>query len=99
MDGFEFNLTLEELEMELNDEKTSDNSSVRTTTSLSVFFKNRGFEIVDLRQNGGCLWVVGEKCKLEPVVAEAYRIFKVTGEYAKGRATNHKPAWWTKSQK
>lgn len=91
-DEFKFDLTLEELERELNGKKTSKNLSVGITTSLSDFFKSNGFEIVDLRQNGGCLWVVGEKRKLEPFVAEAYRIFKATGGYAKGRATNKKPA-------
>lgn len=68
-------------------------------TTLREFFESKGFQTVDLRGSNGCLWVIGEKTALEPIVNEAIRIFSAYGAYGTGRAISYKPAWWTKSNK
>lgn len=70
------------------------------SNSLATYFIDNGFEVVDKRKAGGCLWVVGERAKLEPYVERAKELFSVTdGGYAKGRATGGRHGWYTASKK
>lgn len=69
------------------------------TASLKAYFREKGFEVVDYRPNGGCLWVIGEKKQLEPYVLEAARLFRANGAYGSGKATSYKAGWWTKSNR
>lgn len=72
----------------------SDDSS-----NLAAYFEANGFEVVDKRKAGGCLWVVGEKTELDPCVEKAKELFSITdGGYAKGRATGGRHGWYTSSQ-
>ena len=74
---------------------TADGSS-----DLVTYFENHGFEAVDKRKAGGCLWIIGEKAKLDPYVAKAKEMFSITdGGYAKGRATGGRYGWYTSSKK
>lgn len=58
------------------------------------------FEVIDKRSAGGCLWVVGEKGTIGQAVQEAGKSFGAYGNYsAGGRATNYRPAWFTKCKK
>ena len=70
----------------------SKNASV-----LIDYFKSKGLNIIDLRDKGGCLWVLGDKSKIGRFVDEAIRRYHITGGYSSGRSTGNKPAWWTKS--
>lgn len=87
----------------LKDFKLNDNvNAIHTNnlTSLAAFFEANGFEVVDKRKSGGCLWVVGEQSKLEPYVEKVRELFSVSGGgYAKGRATRGRPGWFTSSKK
>lgn len=67
--------------------------------SLKEYFENKGFFTIDCRGWNGCLWVLGEKKKLEPYVTEAMKLYGATGAYGSVKQSNYKPAWWTKSNK
>lgn len=71
----------------------------QTSETLKDFFIHHGFEVVDKRDNGGSLWVIGHQSQLEPYVTKAFTLFGVTGNYGSGKATKQKDAWWTKSEK
>lgn len=69
----------------------------RAVAGLAGAFAQLGFEIIDKRPMGGNLWVVGG-VELKPTIDEwATRgvvfHFKPTG----GKATQHRPAWFTTS--
>ena len=65
--------------------------------SLVAYFRARELHVIDKRSKGGALWVVGGP-ELGPVM-ELLRRRGFAFDYAAkgGRATNHKPAWWTES--
>jgi len=80
---------------------TSSNSRFKDGRTLKEFFENNGFEVIDKRYNNGCLWVVGDRKKLDPYIEMARMKFgsTCTGDFASGRATNYRTAWWTKCSK
>lgn len=72
--------------------------------SLITFFESKGFECVDKRgPKGGCLWVIGSKEDLTPLIREAKKLFGDLGNnnYAPhgGKATGHEGAWFMTSNK
>jgi len=69
--------------------------------TLISFFEEKGLEVVDKRPMGGALWVVGEKDDIKQYVKEAYTIFGAWGNYSPkgGKATKHKPGWFTNCKK
>ena len=75
---------------------TKKNKESSAAKNVKEFFKSKGFDVIDCRGSKGCLWVIGEKHRLEPFVLEAKTLFGVTGAYGSGKATSHKPGWWTK---
>lgn len=64
------------------------------------YFEQNGFEVIDKRENGGCLWVVGSEKELKPHIKKACEQFSLVGQYCSGggRATGYKSAWFTKSK-
>jgi hypothetical protein len=66
--------------------------------TLTEYFTRAGFKVVDLRPNGGCFWVVGERNVLEPYVEAVSKVLGATGGYGAGKATGFKNGWWTKSK-
>ena len=80
---------------------SSSNSRFKDGRTLKAFFENNGFEVIDKRYNNGCLWVVGDRKKLDPYIEMARMKFgsTCTGDFASGRATNYRMAWWTKCSK
>ena len=81
---------------------TKDTISKQTgaESELVTFLKSKGIEVIDKRDKGGALWMVGDK-SLDPIVQETKRkfgalwIFKAEG----GMATKRRPSWYTKSTK
>lgn len=81
---------------------TKDTNSKQTgaESELVTFLKSKGIEVIDKRDKGGALWMVGDK-SLDPIVQETKRkfgalwIFKAEG----GMATKRRPSWYTKSTK
>lgn len=67
--------------------------------SVKDYFESNGFEVADGRSNGGCLWIIGDRKRLEPYVDEAQKLFGVTGGYGAGKMSSFRHAWWTKTKK
>jgi len=81
-----------------------DSNSNSGDIDLISFFNNKGYKCVDKRKAiGGCLWVIGSREELTPVIREAKKIFGDLGEnnFSEhgGRATDHSPAWFITSNK
>lgn len=81
--------------------KTSDIRKTSTQdappATLVEFFTRAGFEVIDYRSSGGCLWVVGERNVLMPYIETVSKVLGATGGYGAGKATGYKNGWWTKS--
>jgi len=73
--------------------KSHASSEVRT------FFESKGLEVIDRRDEGGRLWVIGEKSGIRNVINEAISKFKISGKYASGKESLNKPGWCTKTDK
>ena len=66
--------------------------------TLCEFFSNNGFEVIDKRYAGGCLWVVGTKTKLEPYIKEAKKLFNIGDNgFSSGKTTSNRMGWYTNS--
>jgi hypothetical protein len=62
------------------------------------FLKEKGLEVVDKREAGGALWVVGGQ-ELAPVM-EQLKAQGIAFTFSQngGRASKHRPAWFSKSK-
>ena len=77
-----------------------DNHNAKENTQLAELFeklKGANAEVVDKRENGGALWVIGDKC-LSPIMQSfkdigVHFIFKAGG----GKATNGRDGWWART--
>lgn len=74
-------------------EKNFSKSSVRE------FFEKNGLVVVDYRNNGGRLWVIGDKITIKNTVNAAIDKFGISGKYASGKEINYKNGWCTKTDK
>jgi hypothetical protein len=74
-------------------DKDYSNSEVR------MFFEDNGLEVIDGRNQGGRLWVIGDKASIRTVVNSAIAKFGISGKYAAGKETNNKSGWCTKTDK
>lgn len=81
--------------------KTNNTSADNSGSSeLKKFFISKGCEVIDKRQNGGALWVVGDEMKLKPILAEMKTKFgNVSGSFAAGRATKQRRSWFTQDKR
>ena len=75
-----------------------ENNKASKAMSLKEFFESKGFRTID-RRPISCLWVIGEKDVLEPLVKEVENTFGVKGDYGISRAAGNKNGWFTKEQK
>lgn len=74
-------------------------SQIASGKTLYDFFKNNGFEVIDKRLSGGCLWVVSSKAELDPYINVAKNIFNLDDNgFSSGRATANRTGWYTKSK-
>lgn len=76
----------------------SENNN-RENSKVREFFKNSGFEVIDNRDNGGRLWIIGEKTDIRDTVNSAITQFGISGKYASSKETNFKNGWYTKTNK
>lgn len=61
---------------------------------LCKFVSNLGYTVIDKRDKGGALWVIGDKKIGKQINNNPYGIrfsFSPTG----GRTTKYQSAWWT----
>lgn len=73
--------------------KKHEDSAVRS------FFEEIGLEVIDNRDNGGRLWVIGDKKDIREFVNAAITKFGISGKYAFGKESKFKKGWCTKSDK
>ena len=98
--GWEYILIWAEALSNLPQTVSKEFTSSERPQTLTEYFKAQGFEVIDKRPVGGCLWVVGEKSKLETYVEQAKDLFSINeGGYSKGRATRNRYGWYTSSKK
>jgi hypothetical protein len=64
---------------------------------LKEYLQSLGCEIIDKREKGGALWLIGGE-ELEPLIKELSSSKGIIFKYAsKGsKSTKNKPAWFTK---
>lgn len=75
------------------------NNSKSEKIKLMEFFAQAGLEVIDKRESGGALWVVGSKEEIETTINQACKEYHISGRYDSGRATRGKPGWFTRSKK
>ena len=68
-------------------------------SKVRSFFMDNGFEVIDKRDEGGRLWVVGEKTAIRDIVNKAISKFGISGKYASGKEIGFKNGWYTKTDK
>lgn len=71
----------------------------RENSAVRDFFKNSRFEVIDNRNNGGRLWIIGEKADIRETVNSAITKFGISGKYASSKETNYRNGWYTKTNK
>ncbi|MGH7642877.1 MAG: J domain-containing protein [Candidatus Dormibacteria bacterium] len=78
-------------------QSTRSTRSKSGAVTLTSYFQDRGFRVVDNRLMGGVLWIV-DKPALEPVM-DNLRDQGIEFEFAAtgGMATDHRPAWWIRT--
>ena len=68
-------------------------------SAVRIFFEGKGLEVIDRRDEGGRLWVLGEKTVIRDVINEAISKFSISGKYASSKESMNKPGWCTKTDK
>lgn len=68
-------------------------------SEVRAFFEENGLEVVDTRDQGGRLWVIGEKTTIRSVINAAIAKFRIAGKYATGKEIKNKNGWYTKTDK
>ena len=71
------------------------------SSPLRDFFVSNGLKVVDNRDKGGPLWVIGDKEEIEDIIDEAVEKFSISGKYSFGaaKAINFKNGWYVKTDK
>ena len=85
-----------------NDKGPTHKAKPRVSHSYSQvrsFFEEKGLEVVDNRDEGGRLWVIGEKANIRDIVNIAILKFHISGKYAKGKEIRNRSGWYTKTEK
>lgn len=78
---------------------TAQMSNTQSVKSLKEFFESKGLKVVDKREKGGCLWVMGSEEEIGSIVKEACRTYHIGGNYGVGRSTDKKVGWFTRAKK
>lgn len=75
-------------------------STEPSSTGLVAFLENKGLEVIDKREQGGALWVIGGK-ELDPIIKETRKAFGALWTFSQngGRATGNRTSWFTKCTK
>lgn len=74
-------------------------NKIKKTHSLVAYLKGQGFDVIDMREKGGALWVVHEE-GLKPIM-ESLRKQGIQFTFSENgsRASKKRPAWFTKYSK
>lgn len=63
------------------------------------FFEAKGLEVIDKRNEGGRLWVIGDKEQIREIINEAIEKFKISGKYMSNKEIMNRSGWCTKTDK
>ena len=74
-------------------------SAPHSKSAVREYFESNGLEVVDNRDQGGRLWVIGEKVAIRNIVHAAIAKFGISGKYAVGKEIKNKNGWCTKTDK
>lgn len=81
-------------------EKKNTEDYRKTGMTLVRFFTERNLKVIDQRDTGGYLWVIGTKKTIGKDIAEAQKRFGLlVGRYANASSVGETVGWWTKSKK
>lgn len=71
-----------------------------SSIGLVTFLEKKGLEVIDKREKGGALWVIGGK-ELDSVIKESRKSFGALWTFSQngGRATENRTSWFTKCTK
>lgn len=100
------NVDVKQIETEVNDEMNVESRHAsekviveHNDSKVRAFFEDHGLEVIDNRDQGGRLWVIGDKQMIREIVNEAINRFGISGKYAWGRESRFKKGWCTKTNK
>ena len=81
-------------------EAAISSSTEPSSTGLVTFLEKKGLEVIDKREKGGALWVIGGK-ELDPIIKETRKVFGALWTFSQngGRATGNRTSWFTKCTK
>lgn len=79
-----------------NNNESSTGNAVAGASGLYQYFIEQGLEVIDKRDNNGCLWVVGDQKKLAPYLEAVKKRFHAYGNFGAGKATKQREGWFTK---
>ena len=79
--------------------KQPESGNTHKNSKVREFFEQKDLEVVDQRDDGGRLWVVGNKNDIREVVNEAISRFGISGKYLSGKEIKNRNGWCTKTDK
>ena len=68
-------------------------------SEVKKFFEEKGLEVIDARDQGGRLWVIGEKASIRDIINIAISKFGISGKYASSKESRNQNGWCTKTDK
>lgn len=68
-------------------------------SEVRKFFEDNGLEVIDNRNQGGRLWIIGDKTAIRNVVNTAIDKYGISGKYSFGKETRFRKGWCTKTDK
>ena len=81
------------------DESGNRKKSIQYGNEVEKFFLDKGLEVVNTRKKDGYIRVIGDEEHIGEYVNEAIRLFGISGQYGKSKATKLREAWATKTRK
>jgi hypothetical protein len=93
------NVSIEEPFKKKNDSKVGKAKLNKSPASLVDYLKSKNLDVIDNREQGGCLWVVGGE-KFTPIMNELKSTRDITFTYTSkgGKATRNRPGWFTRDK-
>lgn len=66
---------------------------------LKEFLEKSGLTVIDKRNKGGALWVVGSHEEIGDIIDKAVEKYEISGAYSSSKTTGHRTGWYTKAKK
>lgn len=79
--------------------ETKKSSVDYDSSEVKKYFESNDLKVIDKRNAGGKLWVVGEKSDIGKYVSEATEKFNISGKYSSNSELHILSGWCTKTKK